>query len=47
MRACEHGRSPRAGLDGENGVTPCSHTGKPLLFGFNTFEWIADVNTIT
>jgi hypothetical protein len=33
-RAREHGRSPRAGLDGENGVAPYSRHRHPPLPGF-------------
>jgi hypothetical protein len=35
-RAREHGRSPRAGLDGENGGIPCASQGKPYPDGFRT-----------
>src|SRR5271165_6197002 len=33
-RACEHGRSPRAGLDGENGGANCPFKASPPPFGF-------------
>ena len=43
-RACEPGRSPREGLDGETGGIPCPFQGKPYPDGFPVRRTLTETN---